>query len=316
MSAPFPQNQFLRSCKLVVSTNQGSGLDLSAFRIKFAVKRSDTMTPNSADIRVYNLDLETAADIKKEFTTVFLDAGYISNTGLIFKGNIKQVILGRESATDTFIDIIAGDGDQAYNFSIVNTTLAAGSNAASQLMAASKPMATYGVMPGMMAGVLPENKLPRGKVMYGNARDHIRAIADSAGFGWSMQDQQLNFVQQSTYLPGEIVTITSKTGMIGTPEQTNEGVNIKCLLNPKIKIASRVKIDNASVQLFKINLGVPGSPANTAPAQNADGIYYVLSAEHQGDNRGTDWYTNLVTLNVEVTSNPLNAVQSSSGGYA
>jgi hypothetical protein len=87
--------QYGRVCTLLVSNRKLDGLDLSQLRIKFSVKRSDTMTPNVADIRVYNLDEATAILIRKEFTKVILQAGYADNFGVIFQGNIKQVILGR-----------------------------------------------------------------------------------------------------------------------------------------------------------------------------------------------------------------------------
>lgn len=308
------QGQFGRVCKLLVSPKTGEGaIDLSNLRIKFAVKRSDTITPNCADIRVYNLNLEIANLIKKEFTKVILQAGYESNFGVIFQGNIKQVILGRESATDTFIDIIAGDGDLAYNFAIVNTTLAKGSTPADHLAAATQSMKSKGVTAGKTVGPLPKNKLPRGKVMYGTTRDHLRAIANTAGFGVSIQDEQINFIKQTTYLPGTQVVLTSKTGLIGTPQQTNEGVNMKCLINPKIKVNGLVKIDNASVERFKINLSVPGSPANIEPSLTEDGVYSVLVVELKGDTRGLEWYSELVTLSVAVTSNPLNAITVGAG---
>lgn len=300
--------QFGRVCTLLVSNKAGKALDLSALRIKFSVKRSDTMTPNCADIRVYNLDPNTVAIIKKEFTRVTLQAGYVGNYGVIFQGNVKQIIAGRESATDTFIDIVAGDGDRAYNFAVVNATLAKGSSQNDQLSAAFTSMSQQGVGQGFV-GSLPENKLPRGKVMWGNARSYIKDVADSSGFAWSIQDEKINFVKQSAYLPGERVVLTSKTGLIGTPQQTNEGVNCKCLLNPKIKIAGRIEINNASIELLKINLSVPGSPANIPAPLTADGVYYVLVVEHQGDTRGTEWHSNLITLNVDVTTNPLNSVK-------
>lgn len=301
-------DQFGRVCKLIVSNKNGKGLDLSELRIKFAVKRSDTMTPNVADIRVYNLSEETAKQIRKEFTQVVLQAGYVGNYGVIFQGNIKQVILGRENATDTFIDIIAGDGDKAYNFAVVNTTIAKGSTQIDQINAASIAMQKKGVGTGFV-GVNPTDKLPRGKVMFGNARDYLQNSANTTDAGWSIQDEKIAFVKRKTYLPGQVTILTSKTGMIGTPQQTNEGVNVKCLLNPNIKIAGRIKIDNASVERYKINLSVPNSPANIPAPLTADGVYYVLVAEHLGDTRGTDWYTNLITLNVDVTSNPINSVQ-------
>jgi hypothetical protein len=300
--------QYLRTCQLFVSGNNLNGLDLSALRIKFSVKRSDTMTPNVADIRVYNLDEKTALQIRKEFTRVTLQAGYEGNFGVIFQGNIKQVIIGRESATDTFIDIVAGDGDRAYNFAIINATLAKGSTQTDQINAAATAMGPKGVTAGHL-GEQSTQQLPRGKVMYGNARGYLRDVAQNSQSSWSIQDEKITFVKKKSYLPGERVVLTSKTGMIGTPQQTNEGVNVKCLLNPNIKIASRVQIDNASIARFKINLSIPNSAANIPAPLTADGVYYVLVVEHTGDTRGIEWYSNLICLNIDVTTNPINSVQ-------
>ncbi len=305
--------QFGRVCTLIVYGRDQSGLDLSELHIKFAVKRSDTMTPNSADIRVYNLEEQTALRIRKEFTKVVLQAGYEGNFGVIFQGNIKQVIIGRESATDTFIDIVAGDGDRAYNFAIVNTTIAAGSTQSDQVTAAIGAMTPKGVTAGHL-GEMPPEKLPRGKVMYGNARNYLRDVAQSSDKSWSIQDEKVTFVPKKSYLPGERVVLTSKTGMIGTPNQTNEGVNVKCLLNPMIKIGGRIEIDNASIARYKINLTVPNSAANIPAPLTADGVYYVLVAEHTGDNRGIDWYTSMICLNMDITTNPVNSVQVGYGG--
>lgn len=301
--------QFGRKATLLVSNTAGQALDLSQLRIKFNVKRSGVMTPNVGDFRVYNLALETAELIKKEFTKVIFQAGYVSNYGGVFKGNIKQVLTGRESATDTFVDIVAGDGDEAYNFSIINTTLAAGSTQASQLNAAIGAMSQKGVTAGYV-GALPANQLPRGKVLYGSAKAHIKSLADSAGFSWSIQDEKIVFLKQSTYLPGNAIVLNSKTGMIGTPQQTVEGIICKCLINPQLKIHGRVQIDNATVEEYKLNQLVPGSAANTPVPLTHDGVYYILVAEHTGDTRGIEWYTNLVLLNIDPSSNPLNSVGS------
>ena len=306
-------DQFGRKFNLVVFGTDLDGLDLSELRCKFVIKRSDTMTPNVADIRVYNLEEKTALRIKSEFKKVILQAGYEGNYGVIFQGNIKQVIIGRESATDTFVDIVAGDGDRAYNFAIVNATIAAGGTQADQAQAAISAMSTKGVTSGHI-GDMPSEVLPRGKVMYGNSRNYLRDVAQTSNKTWSIQDEKVTFVSKKSYLSGEMVVLNSATGMIGTPQQTNEGVNVKCLLNPMIKIAGRVKLDNKSIQDLKINLTIPNSAANIPAPFSADGVYYVLVVEHQGDTRGVDWYSSLVCLNTDVTANPINAVQTNYGG--
>lgn len=318
-------DQYLREIKLLVSgptlgnfvtQNPFNGFDLSELRIKFSVKRSDTQTPNTAEIRVYNVEPQTALAIyaflspnvsgviQKAQGQVLLQAGYQGNMGVIFQGNIKQVILGRESATDTFVDIIAGDGDRAYNFAVVSSTLAAGSTQSDQVFASVQAMAAVSPTTQGAEGELPTAtyKLPRGKTMFGNARDYLRNVAQNTEQSWSIQDEQVNFIPIQGYLPGEAVVLTSKTGLIGTPQQTNTGVNMKCLLNPFLRIGGRVKIDQALVADFKIDLSQPNSAANIAPALNADGVYYITVAEHTGDTRGVEWYTSLVTINTDVTA--------------
>ena len=295
------QLQYIRRCNLIVAGGDKDGLDLSNLRIVFKIKKSDAQTPNTAEIRVYNLAEETAKQIQKEFTRVILQAGYESNYGVIFDGNIKQVRLGRENGTDTYIDIAAGDGDDAYNYAIVNTTLAAGAKQSDQINAAAGSMASKGVGKGFV-GETGTTALPRGKVMYGMARDYLRQSAEASGTTWSVQDGKLQVIDRTAVLPNEAVVLNSKTGLVGTPEQTNDGIKTKCLLNPMLKIGVRVKIDEKDVATAKLPDTEKDSTANKPAAISSDGIYRLLVVEHGGDTRGTDWYSDLVCLDVDATA--------------
>lgn len=324
---PTPQTaspqQYLRACQLIVYGTNINGLDLSNLRIKFSVKQSDSQSPNTADIRVYNVSNETALSMLINLNPppgigistpgrVILQAGYQSNFGVIFQGNIKQIILGRESATDTFVDIVAGDGHLAYNYAIVNTSIAAGSSPMNQINAAASAMNPYGTTLGYISP-LQLTKLPRSKAMYGNARNYLRAVAQSQNNTWSIQNEKITFIPKTSYLPGTAVVLTSKTGLIGTPQQTNEGVNVKCLLNPNIQVGGRINIAEATVQNFKVNLQNINSPANIAAPLTQDGTYYVLTTEQQGDTRGVEWYTSILGITQSISSNPANSVQTSYG---
>jgi hypothetical protein len=304
-----PGLQYPRLCTLLVANNQGKALDLSAFRIKFSVKRSNAQTPNVADIIVYNLSSSTAILLQQQFTRVVLQAGYQGNYGVIFAGNIKQTIIGRDSGTDTFFRIIAGDGDLAYNFAIVNQTLGPGATFQSQVNAAVSAMAPMGTTAGGNTQVPAGTVLPRGKVLYGNARTYLRGVANSTNQSWSIQDEKIVFVPNNAYLPGTAVVISSETGMIGTPQQTLEGVNVKTLLNPKIQISTRVQLDNKLVARLAINLAVPGTASAIPAPLTTNGVYYVLVVEHTGDTRGVDWYSSLTTIFID----PTTPVQSAAG---
>lgn len=285
-----------------VATN--AALDLSALRFRFSVHRGDIETPNTADIRVYNVSETTAKAIEKEFTRVVLQCGYDGNFGIIFDGSIKQVRRGRESQTDTYLDITAADGDSAYNFAVSALSIQAGSTPTDQIGAVLKSMAEYGISQGY-APIFDNNPLPRGKVIFGMARDQLRTISKNTGTSWSIQDGKLNFVPETAYIPGEVPIITAQTGLIGLPEQTQNGISLKVLLNPNIKIGQVVKLDNASIQRYRYSLAINQATQNQFVEQNAkindDGLYYVMIANHSGDTRGQDWYSDLICLAVDAS---------------
>lgn len=303
MSTP----QFGRKVSLIIGQDSGDSLDLSELRFRFDVRRGDVQTPNSARVRVYNVSADTARRAQKEFSRLVLQAGYPGNFGIIFDGTIKQVRRGRESQTDTYLDITAADGDSAYNFAVVNTTLAAGSTPADHVAAACTAMNPYGVTQGYLPA-LPSNPLPRGKVMFGMARDFMRWTARTCQTVWSIQDGKAIMVPETSYMPGDIPVITAETGMIGLPEQTQNGITVKMLLNPSVKIGRLIKIDNASVQQYEYSLNVGQQVQNERIEQQAklqdDGFYYVMIAEHHGDTRGNDFYTDVICLAADVTVLP------------
>jgi len=285
---------YLRKCSLIVG-GDGQGLELGELRVVFATHKQDVETPNSADIRVYNLAEETARRVQKEFTRVVLQAGYEGNFGLIFGGNVRQVRRGRDGVAP-YLDILASDGDRAYNYAVVNTTLAAGNTVADQVKAAQDAMAEHGVTPGHTPD-LGGQALPRGKVLYGMANKVMRNAAESTDTSWSIQDGACQMVPTQGYLPGNAVVLTAETGLVGRPEQTNEGIKVRALLNPTFRVGGRIKLDNASINEFKTDLRV--GAFNRAPRLDEDGLYRILAVEFRGDTRGTDWCADLICVGID-----------------
>jgi hypothetical protein len=89
--------------------------------------------------------------------------------------------------------------------------------------------------------------LPRGKTLFGMARTHLAELAKRNDCRWSIQNGVVTLVPNTGYLPGTAVEINSGTGMMGTPEQTDNGIIVRCLLNPAIQIGQAVKINNRDV---------------------------------------------------------------------
>jgi len=314
--------QWIRKIGLIVFSGN-KAIDLSEFRIKFNTQAASVETPNSVAIRVYNLADATVQKIteKGEFSDVALNAGYEGgNYGLIFKGTIKQYRIGRESATDNYLDILASDGDLGFNQGYINTTLASGYTLEDVTKAcqAGMPSTTLAPTGGIKfsGGGNFLNPQLRGTVLFGLPRIHMRNCAATLNAAWSIQNGALTLIPKTGYLPGEAVKINVGTGLIGIPEQTDEGVNIRCLLNSSIKVGGLIRLNNKELQRL---MSSGGNPYNTPYNQRAgiqfnaplsdDGTYMAFGIEHEGDTRGHDWYTNLICLAVDTTAPASNSVR-------
>lgn len=88
-----------------------------------------------------------------------------------------------------------------------------------------KAFSAKGIEPGYIP-LLPGQKLPRGKVMYGMARAYMRDTARRTGTAWSFQKGKMQMVPASGYLPGEAVVLSAGTGLIGTPKANDKGIEI------------------------------------------------------------------------------------------
>lgn len=300
--------QFNRKATLILSEGE-KALDLSAMHFTFRTVQQDVESPNNCSIRVYNLSEPTVKQALREFSRVTLQAGYEEAAGVIFQGTIKQFRVGRENATDTYLDILAADGDLAYNQSIVAKTLAAGSTPDQRIKAAIEAMGGQGVGPGASMAYTG-GILPRGKVLFGMARALLRQEVQSQNATWSINNGKVDIIPLAGYKPGTAVVLNSTTGLIGRPEQTVDGLKARSLLNPRLTIGGLIQIDNKSInQTIQQNPDAAPIPFNQYTGlQNlatvaADGLYRLYVVEHVGDTRGTEWYSDLVGLAVNPVTN-------------
>ena len=298
-----------RRISLVVAGDDGHGLDLSELHIMFGIRMYEKESPGQADIRIFNMKAETALKMKKEYTQVILQAGYGDLFGKIFRGTIVQSIRGRTNPVDTYVDVIAADGDQALNNAVVNTTVAAGATPSVIHGAVCTTMDPHGVQVGY-TDPLVGPALPRGRALYGMARDHLRDLAQATDTTWNITDGKVQFVSNKGYLPGEAVVLTAATGLIGLPQQTMDGIMVRCLLNPLLKIGGRVEIKNSSITQLRLPVfyqaGADGKPVpnpleGLIPKLDSVGIYRILAIDYSGDTRGQNWYCDLACMALDGT---------------
>lgn len=290
------RNQWLRKAELLIGNDQ-KALDFSQFHFTFHITQADKENYQAAFIRIYNVSDETKRQWDtEEFSKVVLSAGYQSgNYGVIFDGEIIQAVSGRESPVDTYIDIVAGEGYRA-NQATVNQTVAAGATGLTVVQAMAdtmgKSLKKYDYN--------PTTELPRGQALYGMSRDVLHYYAAAAGFSYYYDKGFLVWVPLQGHKPGEAVVLNADTGLVGWPQQTQEGVTLRCLLNPLLDVGSTMQLDNKSIQRAVASASYTSqlSYDSSIPPLDSEGTYRIYRIQHNGDTRGNDWYSDIVGLSV------------------
>jgi hypothetical protein len=303
-----------RRCSLLLMDDSDEAWDLGDMHVTFEIRQADIGVPDNARSRVENLSRDMENAVQEQFNRVVLQVGYENAPfGVIFTGNIVQFRKGRMDPKTTFLEILAADSHVAYAYATVNQSIIGGSTPQQRLDVVVESLKKAGVEVGEMRLPNTGGILPRGKVLFGLSRARMHQIAADRSANWNVLKGRLNIIPLEGYLQTEVVELTSASGLIGRAEQTENGVTARCLINPQIQVGGLVRINNASV-----NQTVQAPTMRPLPSGQlqfdtyvgiqrfadvaADGLYRVFVAEHTGDTRGQDWYTDLTLLAVDPVS--------------
>lgn len=331
---------WLRHFELQLLDDNGNGITLSDFRVTFNIDWYNTSTQTRiGTIKIYNLSENTTNKIMgKEFSKVRVIAGYKGvapivdesqigqvrevepnhvgqmdgqNYGLIFSGEIRYSLTGKENPVDSYVIIQAADGAQAFVSAMSNQTLAAGYTVADLNKALMKDFSPYGVTEGQTPE-MSSTVFPRGRTVFGMTRDLMDNVATQCNATWMFVDGKREMVRAGEYTH-EAIVLNSRTGLIGMPQQTiGNGVNVRCLINPNIRVNGLIQLDQGSVYRTSLsnsdiamsdgritdqenNGNVTVSGVTAQPASIAtDGVYVVKGILYTGDTRGQAWYMDLM----------------------
>lgn len=294
--------QWKRHCQVITGAG-GQGLSVEDLRITFEVTKTLLRTPNTALVKIYNLNPDNEAKIKGEFDEVIVNAGYTGALGLLFRGNIRHVFRHRET-NDWILEIEAADGDKDFKHARTVISLAGGSTAQDLIehVVQSFESTTLGHF------IVPAAKRLRGAVFAGPTREVLDRLAATLGANWSVQNGQLDIVAADSTLPTEAIVINADTGMLGAPEIDDKGIKVKCLLNPKIIPNGKIWLDNNDIQLRvrKQRESKPGAKKPSTKKKHKelarldpDGVYKVYKVTHKGDTHGNDWHSEVCCVGLD-----------------
>ncbi len=263
---------FGRKVAVQVDKTLITGLDIS-----FEIQKSlSPRTPNSAEVRVWNLNADHRKQLQElEKVYVSLEAGYEQGTSLLFRGDLRDATSRREG-TDWVTTITSGSGERGRKKRVVKS-FAPGASVRDVLSAVAKAM---GVRLGNTAVKTVNaqirgtraSKFFNGYAIAGDAERELDRLALMCGLEWSIQDDELQFLDAGEPLQEHGIKLAPDTGLVGSPEPGNKGLTqVVCLMIPDLFPGRKIELQSEHVK----------------------GLYRIETSRHIGGTAEREWYVEL-----------------------
>lgn len=267
------QELFLRDWQVNVD---GHVVD-KPIRVQLHVKKSSEKEPNTCDLIITNLSAETRQAMKAKGMKVVVEAGYKNTRAVVFSG-VSRICDHKHERADWTTKIQCGDGEQAYQFTRFSKSFDAGASVKDVITDVANGLA---VNLGNLSTMLNQTQLPiqsfgPGFAVHGNAFQIFDRLIKSVGLTWSLQQGALLVAEKNKPPIQEVVVLSAKTGLLGSPEHSPPtqskkytSLIVKSFMNAKIRPGVTLRMDSLAVK----------------------GDFVPIKVEHIGDSDGDQWTT-------------------------
>ncbi len=270
-----------RRYRVLVDLGGGEAFDVSNLRCNFEITKSLYLKMQPSKLTIWNLSPENENRLIESGQRIIIEAGYNGEFyGKIFEGNVIQPLRYKENGVDYKLTLISMDSDRFVSSAIIGISEVAKQSRRNVI----NDLASKASIPSGIGNLVKSNfTYPRGKIMFGKASDYLEQIAKSEKARYYNEDGKVNIIDAGTIEEGYIFDLSPKTGLIGSPVQTEYGISCECLLNPMIRLNSLFHLDNSRIKGREYSYGSPVRSLDT------EGIYRVIEISYIGDTRSNDW---------------------------
>lgn len=287
---------------IVTDENDEKALDVSEMHCHFEVRKRRAQGGNTAVVRIYNLANDTEQQLIKEGDRVIIEAGYEGTLGAvqakgetaqqygkIFDGKIIYPARSKDSNTDFALTLSCIDGNDQQLLNYISMAVNKGMNQRQALEAACSN-AKIPIQIDHLTDKLRQQVLPRGKIYFGRPVDYVEDICRGNAATWFFEQDRLNVYTLLDIADDEALEIDPATGSVGIPQQTVSGLNFRLLLNPSIKLMTKIKLARSEINEQAL------MPKQKQARLDDEWIYQATEVTHIGDTRGNEWYTDVVGI--------------------
>lgn len=275
---------FNRKYKLEIISKEGELLRFSLLKIDFDFEKTFGDASNKGRLAIYNLSPDTRGRLQ-EGAIVKLFAGYQDDPGLAFRGKVSTFRTEKDGP-NLITELELADGLEIDEV-IINRTFGPDATAEEIFNAMVQDLVKEGTetVNGATEFLAKFGKqiLNGGFSFSGMMKDGLRNMAGGMGADLDIQDNTIRLLEKGKALNEDAVLLSSTTGLIGIPEELeNGGLRVKSLLNGEIKPGRAIDVRSR----FKT------------------GQFIVETAKYKGDTFGNDWSVtaDMKTLNTKAVA--------------
>lgn len=211
--------------------------------IEADIEQNAGSAPDTASVMLYNLSKDSIAYVKKRDQYLFVKAGEDYKQRLFFGQITPRQVEVQLHGSDTVVTVKAGDGRLAYRDTVVGLSYPSGIDRTTII---NDIITDMGVPRGYIAA-LPAKTYANGYAFAGRARHALDDVLDAAAT-WRIANGCINIYLTGEPRPGKVVVVSSSTGMIGSPKQTDKGVDCEVIMNPALVPGAVYRIESRQVK--------------------------------------------------------------------
>lgn len=301
---------FGRSYKLTLDDIEieGGGVGESRFGldVKFKVESSTKAGPNKIDLDVYNLNPDHRSALLKQSGSqvskkdrkpvpVQLEAGYEDDRGVIFRGELRNLVIKRDGG-DFDISLAGSDAGYTMNVANINRNFAPGTRVFDVVLACANEL---GVGVGNLAGFSDISFPNLGSTFsegYAINKSADKALTDllfRGGLTWSVQRGVIQVKKNHRPVDGEVYLISPETGLVGTPEPEVDATVLPATTGKANPPVAAKRTGLIKVRTLLLHQLYPGAKIDLE-SESFKGGYQITQIDYLGETSGNDWYCDLL----------------------
>lgn len=251
--------------------------DTKRLSISFKFRKSTDNKPNQNSCTIFNLSETTRNKISETGNLIEIYAGY-EVLKLVSVGNIFRVSHYKHG-TDWVTSIKFGDGQLDYDTRRFTKSYEKGGSLRSIFNDVAESFNLPIVNESKKIDKKNDITLPSSLTLDGLSKDVLSEISEQHDIEWSIQDGAINLIDLDSVIEETAIVINHETGLLDHPEITEQGINVRVLLNNDI-------LPNKLIDVQPVSIQITSEKLKDARNSSANGLFKCILVDISGDNFG------------------------------